>query len=147
MAAMIWSCHDHSMIMAKHGHYYAMMTAWRPCFLPFIVWLSCFPLFILCSWHGLHDFAMIIVWSPWFRHDHDMATMIFFLKLSDKVYTVNQVHRFYYWGPYAVILRRHSACETHCYPHNRSNDKNFTSNGCQKKPKKYHTKTKAPLFW
>ena len=26
MAAMPWSCHDHSMIMAKHGHDHAMMT-------------------------------------------------------------------------------------------------------------------------
>ena len=33
IVAMPRSCHDHTMIMAKHGHDHAMMTAWRRCFL------------------------------------------------------------------------------------------------------------------
>ena len=35
------------------------------------------PWFIPWSWHGLNDSAMIVIWSPWFPPDHDMATMIF----------------------------------------------------------------------
>ena len=54
MAAMLWSCHDHIMIMAKHAHDQAIMTAWRPCFL---VWSSSLPWFTPWSWcahHVLH---------------------------------------------------------------------------------------------
>ena len=36
---MPWSCHDHTMIMAKHGHDHVMMTAWQPCFLIWLSWL------------------------------------------------------------------------------------------------------------
>ena len=70
MAAMPWSCHDHTMIMAKHGHDHAMMTPWRPCFLPCSSW------FIAWSWHDYHVFHDSY-------HDHGMIIMLsmfFFLK-------------------------------------------------------------------
>ena len=32
--------HDHTMIMAKHGHDHVMVTAWQPCFLEWSSWFS-----------------------------------------------------------------------------------------------------------
>ena len=53
MTAMHWFCHDHTMIMVKHGHDHAMMIAWQPCFFDMIAiihgmimeWSSCFACF------------------------------------------------------------------------------------------------------
>ena len=50
MAAMPWFCHDRTMIMSKHGHDHAMMTAWRPCFLAWSSW------FMAWSWYDYHVF-------------------------------------------------------------------------------------------
>ena len=50
IAAMAWSCHDHKRIMAKHGHDYAMIPAWRPCFLAWSSW------FMTWSWYDCHVF-------------------------------------------------------------------------------------------
>ena len=70
MAAMPWSCHDHTMIMAKHSHDHAMMTAWRPCFLAWSSW------FMAWSWYGYyvfhdsyHDHGMIIMFSMFFSEE------------------------------------------------------------------------------
>ena len=64
MAAMLWSCHDHIMIMAKHDH--AMMTAWQPCLLEWSPW------FMTWSWYdyqffhdSYHDNGMIITFSAY----------------------------------------------------------------------------------
>ena len=100
MAWSPWFCHDHSMA--------SMIWPW--------------------SWHGFHDFPMIMIWPKWFH----------FLKLSDEVNTVNQVYRFSYPGPYAVILRRHSTSETHRIPHHRTHNKNVASNGSQKNNKAWY---------
>ena len=51
-----WPCHEQTMIMAKHGHDHAMMTACRPCILP---WPPC-----------------SMGWSAWFYHDHGMVSAI-----------------------------------------------------------------------
>ena len=69
MTAMPWSCHDHTMIMAKHGHDHAMMTAWWPCFLAWSSW------FIAWSWYDYHVFHDSY-------HDHGMFVMfsMFFLE-------------------------------------------------------------------
>ena len=55
------------MIMAKHGHDHAMMTAWTPCLL---AWLSSF---MAWSWYdyyvfhdSYHDHGMIIMFSMLF---------------------------------------------------------------------------------
>ena len=45
MAAMLWFCHDHTSIMAKHGHDHAIMTAWRLFFLAWSSW------FMAWSWY------------------------------------------------------------------------------------------------
>ena len=65
-------CHDHIMIMAKHGHDHAMMTAWQPCFLAWSSW------FTTWSWNDYHVFHNSY-------HDHGMnimLSMFFFLKIK-----------------------------------------------------------------
>ena len=79
MATMPWSCHDHhTMIMAKHGHDQAMMTAM---FLGMVImihsmiipWLRCLPWFTPWSSYdydvlhdSYHDHSMIIICFPCF---------------------------------------------------------------------------------
>ena len=54
MAAQPWSCHHHTMIMAKHGHDRAMITAWRPCFLAWSSWFTAW------SWYDPHVFHVFL---------------------------------------------------------------------------------------
>ena len=81
MAAMVLSCHNHTMIMAKHGHDHAMMTTWRPCFLAWSPW------FMAWSWHyyhvfhdSYHDHGMIIMFYMFFFEKNRMLCQCF-LKL------------------------------------------------------------------
>ena len=67
MAAMAWSCHYHTMIMAKYGHDHAMITAWRPCFLAWSPWFmawSCYDYHVF--YDSYHDRGMIIVFCMFF---------------------------------------------------------------------------------
>ena len=80
MAAMTWSCHDHTMIMAKHGHDHAMIMAWWPCFLAWSPW------FMAWSWFAYHVFHDSY-------HDHGMIIMfcIFFLKKKNILSIFSQI--------------------------------------------------------
>ena len=67
MAAMPWSPHDHTIIMAKHGHHHAVVTAWPPCFLAWSSWFmawSWYDYHVLHGWY--HDHSMIIIFSMFF---------------------------------------------------------------------------------
>ena len=82
------------------------------------------------SWHGLYNYAMIMLWPQW----------IFFHKCSDEIFTVNQVI-------HAIILGRQSASERHCITHDKTHNKKVVSNGSQKKQTKHHIKSRGSLFW
>ena len=59
MAAMSWTCHDHTMIMTKRDHDHAMMTAWRPCFLAWSSW------FMVWSWYDYRVSHVFLVLKKW----------------------------------------------------------------------------------
>ena len=68
-ATMPWPCHDHTVIMAKHGHDHTMMTTWQ---LWFLAWSSWFIAWSCYDYHVFHDSY----------HDHGMISMfsMFFLE-------------------------------------------------------------------
>ena len=74
MAVMPWFCHDHTMIMAKHGHDHSMMTTWWPCFLAWSSWFMAWSWYDYHVFHNsYHDHGMIIIFSKLFLKKNGLS--------------------------------------------------------------------------